>query len=585
MYCICYKSIFVILKKLNPIVKCFKVLLTIAVLLITTISTAQVKKPFTLRYQSSINGDVIVVGNNTISRTATGNYNGSDGNHDFSDNVYVDIDNDLTTFNSSSANLTNPYPGDPCLAIDKVLLYWAAADKGLIVGNGNNAVELDNQPGWNYNQVKIMLPGQTSYTTVSADDVIFSFQRILNPEHDFHYVSGGHYPYFEQIKFNKLVSSVEKINQYTVRFNLHVPDASFLAHLATPYAVILSSEYGSILTEKNMRSYIDTHPIGTGPFKLQEFRAGSLIRFYQHKDYWRKSMPFEQLVYDITTSNTGRLTKLMTGECDIISDPIGHNKITERKDLTLESVTSLDVAYLALNTLKTPLNEPLVRQAINLAINKEAIINATYLGHAVVADSLLPPTSWAFQTTYNNKEYNPEKAKALLAQAGFEQGFEMDLWAPPETTSYNPNSLTMAILIQEDLRSIGITVNIIHDHPPVIIGMSEPANYDSMLSGWSANHPDPDNFFSYLLSCDATLTGSNRAFWCHQTFDNLLEKGLHTAQIEQRKYHYQQALNLLATEMPIIPIAHSKTYKAKNNKISGNFFNNFGVNFINVSKK
>ena len=421
--------------------------------------------------------------------------------------------------------------------------------------------------------------------TLDADDVIFSFQRILNPEHDFHYVSGGHYPYFEQIKFNKLVSSVEKINQYTVRFNLHVPDASFLAHLATPYAVILSSEYGSILTEKNMRSYIDTHPIGTGPFKLQEFRAGSLIRFYQHKDYWRKSMPFEQLVYDITTSNTGRLTKLMTGECDIISDPIGHNKITERKDLTLESVTSLDVAYLALNTLKTPLNEPLVRQAINLAINKEAIINATYLGHAVVADSLLPPTSWAFQTTYNNKEYNPEKAKALLAQAGFEQGFEMDLWAPPETTSYNPNSLTMAILIQEDLRSIGITVNIIHDHPPVIIGMSEPANYDSMLSGWSANHPDPDNFFSYLLSCDATLTGSNRAFWCHQTFDSLLEKGLHTAQIEQRKYHYQQALNLLATEMPIIPIAHSKTYKAKNNKISGNFFNNFGVNFINVSKK
>ena len=421
--------------------------------------------------------------------------------------------------------------------------------------------------------------------TLNADDVIFSFQRILNPEHNFHYVSGGHYPYFEQIKFKKLVSSVEKINQYTVRFNLHVPDASFLAHLATPYAVILSGEYGDILTEKNMRSYIDTHPIGTGPFKLQEFRAGSLIRFYQHKGYWRKSMPFEQLVYDITTSNTGRLTKLMTGECDIISDPIGHNKITERKDLTLESVTSLDVAYLALNTLKAPLNDPLVRQAINLAINKEAIINAAYLGHGVVANSILPPTSWAFKTINNNKEYAPKKAKALLAQAGFKQGFEMDLWAPPETTSYNPNALTMAILIQEDLRSIGITVNIIHDHPPVIIGMSEPANYDSMLSGWSANHPDPDNFFSYLLSCDATQTGSNRAFWCHQTFDGLLEKGLHTAQIEQRKYYYQQVLNLLATEMPIIPIAHSKTYKAKNNKINGKFFNNFGVNFINVSKK
>ncbi|MDA0176489.1 gliding motility-associated C-terminal domain-containing protein [Mesoflavibacter profundi] len=146
-----------------------KAIIFLALILSATFSFAQVKKSFSLRYQSSINGDVIVVGNNTVSRTATGNYNGEDGNHDFADNVYVDIDNDNTTFNSSSANIVNPKPDDPCLAVDKVLLYWAAADKG----NINNNVEADNQPNWNYNQVKLMLPGQTTYSTITADQVIF----------------------------------------------------------------------------------------------------------------------------------------------------------------------------------------------------------------------------------------------------------------------------------------------------------------------------------------------------------------------------------------------------------------------------
>lgn len=120
-----------------------------------------------------------MVANNILSRTATGNYNGEEDNHDFTNNVYVDIDNDNSTFNSSSANLVNPIPNDPCLEIDKVLLYWAAADKGLI----NNGVEAENEPTWDFNNVKLMLPGQTSYTTVTADQVIYR-GRDQNPHID-----------------------------------------------------------------------------------------------------------------------------------------------------------------------------------------------------------------------------------------------------------------------------------------------------------------------------------------------------------------------------------------------------------------
>ncbi|MGJ8691326.1 MAG: ABC transporter substrate-binding protein [Thalassotalea sp.] len=418
---------------------------------------------------------------------------------------------------------------------------------------------------------------------LNADDVIFSFARMLDPEHEFHQTSTGHYPYFERIGFKRNVEKIEKINTHTVRFHLHEPDASFLAHLATQYAVILSAEYADLLASQQLHKNIDTLPIGTGPFKLKEYRVNAFIRYYQHENYWQNKLPIEQLVYDITTSNTSRLTKLMTGECDIIAEPIGHSKIVEHKNLTLESVTTLDISFLAFNTLEPPFNNALVRKAIAHAIDKKAIINAVYFGHGVQAYSILPPVSWAYNAGANTT-YNVNKAVELMAEAGYKDGFEMNLWAPPGQKSYNPNALTMAMLIKEDLKSIGINVNITHEQPEQILGMMTNPNYQAYIHGWTADHPDPDNFFSTLLSCSATETGTNLSFWCHQSFDSLLEKGRQTDKIEQRKFYYNQALKLLNTEMPIVPIAHSKSYMARNNKIEGKFFNSFGVQFSSVRK-
>ncbi|AUC76246.1 Ig-like domain-containing protein [Olleya sp. Bg11-27] len=143
--------------------------LYIVFLLFGFIAKAQVKKAFTPRYNSTLTGEITMVANNALSRTATTDYQGEQDNHDFTNNVYVDIDNDNSTFNSSSANLVNPRPNDSCLEVDKVLLYWAAADKGI----NTAGVESENEPNWNYNNVKLMLPGETVYTTIIADDVIY----------------------------------------------------------------------------------------------------------------------------------------------------------------------------------------------------------------------------------------------------------------------------------------------------------------------------------------------------------------------------------------------------------------------------
>jgi len=430
---------------------------------------------------------------------------------------------------------------------------------------------------------------QTDYFTPSrflnADDVIFSFDRILNAEHPFHLVSGGSYPFFQNINLSKLVEKIEKINDYTIRFHLSHADNSFLANLATDYSIILSAEYAEQLIKQNSKTNIDTHPIGTGPFKLKEYRVGSLIRFYRHEQYWREPAKIEQLVFDITPSNTGRLTKLLANECDVTAYPIAHKKIDQREDLTLEAVTALNVGYFGFNVKKPPFDNKLVRQAVSYAINKQVLLEAVYQGKAELANSIMPNTSWAYDDSISEHEFNPILAKSLLEVAGFPQGFTMDLWAMPVQRPYNPNAITMAKLIQADLSNIGIKVKIVSYEWNTFLHRLKRGEHQSFLLGWSADHPDPDNFFSPMLSCSATHTGSNRTFWCNQEYDDIIQKALQTTNLSLRKKHYAQAMKILFQEIPLIPIAHSKRYQARNEKVMGDILAPFGgISFYHVAK-
>ena len=430
---------------------------------------------------------------------------------------------------------------------------------------------------------------QTDYFTptrlLNADDVIFSFNRILNTEHPYHLVSGGSYPFFQSVNLSKLVAEVEKINDYTIRFHLSHADSSFLANLATDFAIILSAEYGEQLTKQKLKSNIDSRPIGTGPFKLKEYRVGSLIRFYRHEQYWQEPAKIEQLVFDITPSNTGRLTKLLAKECDITAYPIAHKIITQHPDLILEEVTALNVGYFGFNVNKPPFDNILVRQAISYAINKKVLLDAVYQGKAELANSLLPASSWAYDNSISEQEFNPILAKSLLEVAGYGQGFTMDLWAMPVRRAYNPNAITMAKLIQTDLSNIGIKVKIVSYEWNTFLHRLKLGEHQSFLLGWSADHPDPDNFFSPMLSCSATKTGSNRTFWCNEKYDAIIQKALHTNNMRQRKKYYAQAMQILAKEVPLIPIAHSKRYQARGNNVTGEVLAPFGgISFYQVAK-
>lgn len=431
---------------------------------------------------------------------------------------------------------------------------------------------------------------QTDYFTptrfLNADDVLFSFNRILQSKHPFHLVSGGSYPFFQNTGLVNLVEKIEKINDYTIRFHLTHADNAFLANLATDYAIILSAEYADQLVVQKAKSNIDTYPIGTGPFKLKEYRVGSLIRFYRHEQYWQDPAKIEQLVFDITPSNTGRLTKLLAKECDVTAYPIAHNKISENKNLILESMTALNVGYFGFNVKKPPFDNKLVRQAISYAINKQVLLETVYQGKAELANSILPHTSWAFDENAAQQEYNPMLAKSLLEVAGFPYGFTMDLWAMPVQRAYNPNAITMAKLIQADLNNIGIKVNIVTYEWNTFLNRLKLGKHQSFLLGWSADHPDPDNFFSPMLSCSAANTGSNTTFWCNQEYDDIIQQALQTNDINLRKKYYSQAMKIISQEIPLIPIAHSKRYQARSEHVTGEILAAFGgINFYTSGKK
>ncbi|MDP5037027.1 MAG: ABC transporter substrate-binding protein [Alishewanella sp.] len=412
----------------------------------------------------------------------------------------------------------------------------------------------------------------------NADDVVFTFERIMEPSHPYHFLGGGNYPYFQSVNWADLVQQVSAIAPNQVRFELTRPDSSFLSNLATDFAAILSAEYAANLLTHGQQALLDSRPIGTGPFRFREYQKDVLVRLYRNTDYWRGQSAMEQLVFDIVPNNAKRMAKLLTHECDIVAFPrlAELTLISERPDVKVQESTSMNVGFWAFNTTKAPFDQVKVRQALAIAINQSAILQAVYFNQATAAKGILPPTSWAFEQKLPDAEYNPQRARELLAESGLAAGFSMDIWAMPVQRLYNPNALKMAELIQADLANIGVTANIVSYEWNTFRRKLSEGEHDSVLIGWAADNPDPDNFFSPLLSCAAADSGSNRALWCDPTFDLLLSQALSTDNQEARRAYYLAAQRHLHAEMPLVAIAHSQRFQAINANVEGVIINPYG---------
>ncbi|WP_028768233.1 ABC transporter substrate-binding protein [Shewanella fidelis] len=400
----------------------------------------------------------------------------------------------------------------------------------------------------------------------NADDVIFSFNRIIDSENPYHGISQTGYPFFQSIGFTEQVTSIEKIANDEVIFHLKQSNASFLANLATGFSVILSKEYADHLLAVGKPEQLDRMPVGTGPFKLVNYVKNEFIRYHRNDDFWRTLPEFEQLVFNITPQSSARLTKLITGDCSVSALPKAGELpvIKQHPNLEVDTQLGFNVAFWAFNTQKAPFDDVRVRQALAYAVDKQNILRAVYQETAIKANGILPPQSWAYHYNKSSYQYNPEKSRALLADAGIDD-LTIDIWAMPVARIYNPNALKTAELIQADLANIGVNVNIITYDWSVFNQKLNRNDYDSVLIGWNADNSDPDNFFSPIMSCASRESSSNRAQWCSAEMDEILAKAKATTIESERKALYQQAEALFNEHVPMMTFAHATqlTFKSK----------------------
>ncbi|WP_041234288.1 ABC transporter substrate-binding protein SapA [Aeromonas veronii] len=417
----------------------------------------------------------------------------------------------------------------------------------------------------------------------NADDVVFTYARQLDEQHPYHLVSGGDYPYFFSLGQDQLIKKVYKKGPHTVVFELNQPNASFLATLASDYAVILSAEYADQLLNAGTPTLLDSRPIGTGPFSFKEYRHNEFIRYQRHPAYWNGPAKIEQLVYDITPKSAKRLAKLLTGECDVMSTPAASqlSVIKEHPDLSLSVQSGMNVAFLALNTRKPPFNNVKVRQAIASAINVDNLLQAVYFDTGLPANSLLPPLSWGYNPSLPERKPDLKRARQLLKEAGLEQGLEMQVLVQPDARPYNPDAVKTAQLIRSDLAKVGIKLKIVQQEWPVIERRLLNGQYDSLLSGWIADNADPDNFFRQLLSCSAVERGNNYSRWCSPAFDQLLDDAVTTPQLSFRLRNYYYAQTLLNEQLPLIPLAHALRTQVTRSDIEGLTLMPFGGTSFN----
>ncbi|WP_225182609.1 ABC transporter substrate-binding protein SapA [Pectobacterium aroidearum] len=412
---------------------------------------------------------------------------------------------------------------------------------------------------------------------MNADDVIFSFQRMLDEKHPYHDVNGGEYPYFDSLQFADSVQSIRKLGEYSVEIRLNSPDASFLWHLATHYAPILSAEYAQRLAKEDKKERLDREPVGTGPYLLNEYRNGQYIRLTRNDDYWRGLPRMQQVVVDLGSGGTGRLSKLLTGECDVLAYPAASQLTILRNDprLRLSLRPGMNVAYLAFNVRKPPLDDRRVREAIALAINNDRLMQSIYYGTAETAASILPRASWAYDNESQITEYNPQKARQILQDLGL-TNLNLRLWVPSASQSYNPSPLKTAELIQADLAQIGVTVTIVPVEGRFQEARLMELSHDLTLAGWATDSNDPDSFFRPLLSCAAIRSQSNYAHWCDPTFDEVLQNALSSQQLSKRIDYYQQAQRILAEQLPVLPLASSLRLLAYRYDMKGLVLSPFG---------
>lgn len=427
----------------------------------------------------------------------------------------------------------------------------------------------------------------TPTRNLNADDVIFSFQRMLSKAHPFHYVNVEKDTYLYNHPFSNLVNKIIKVDEHTIRFLLNKPDATLLATLAAHYAVIHSKEYAQSLLASGKLEQIDFLPIGTGPYQFKQNSTERIVRYQAHKTPWETPVNIEKLIFDITPNSTKRYAKLLSGECDVITNPASSQvkKISKNKNVTLSSHPTGKISLIAFNTKNDALKDKSIRQAISRSIDVKTILDAVFFDSATTASNLLSDTSWAYNPRTEKLNFSPEASLEKLDLTDFDFTQSLQILAPFKNSIFNPNFYKTAELIQSNLADIGVKSEIIQLRNHELHAALLSGDYDIYLTGISPYIKDPDNLFRPLLSCSSNQIEGNTARFCDVKVQRLLDDTLLETDFVQRVKNYYRLQQYTQDQRVYLPIAHLLRFDVFNKNITGLQMNSLtGINFKAAQK-
>jgi len=392
---------------------------------------------------------------------------------------------------------------------------------------------------------------------VNADAVVFSFERQMDENHPARR-SDSVFSYFEL--FNML-TKVEAVDAKTVRFTLSQSTAFFDSLVAMFCVAIISpTAYASEGKDADGRYKYDfsRHPVGSGPFKFVEWKKAEYIKLTANADHFAGKPKIETLIFKPIKEAQPRLKELESGSLDGMDNPhpVDIKRLAEEgTPLKVLRSPGINICYLAMNTQKKPFDNKKVRQAVAFAINKKRLIQAAYAGIGDPAVSMCP-VSLKGHLAMEDRQLDIAKAKALLKEAGYPNGFEVEFWYPVIQRAYLPDSSATAIQIHQDLKAIGITARLKKvEWTPFLAGTKSGA-HDLCILGWMADFGDPDNFLFTLLDKSQAIPSKaqNVSFYMSDAFSKLVTQARYTIGWEKRKALYAAAQRIAFEDVPVVPL-------------------------------
>lgn len=410
-------------------------------------------------------------------------------------------------------------------------------------------------------------------TDFNAEAVKINFDRFADPEHEYAFADNEYVYFMYSTMFGghkgddgHVVDEVNVVDDYTVEFILNKPLGFFLQNMGMTYFAITSpaalEEFGPEINE---------NPVGTGPFEFISWTKDESIVLEKNDDYWKEGLPkLDKLIFEVIPDNAARLIALRSGDIDIMDglNPDDAEGIETDDELTLHAREENNFGYVGFNVQKEPLDNATLRQALSHAIDREAIVEALYAGYGSVAKNPLPPSYLGYNDDVEGYQYDVEKAKELLAEAGYEDGLEIDLWTMPVARPYMPDPETTAEIIQNNFAEIGVTVNIVREEWAPYLEKTMNGEHEIYMLGWSGTNGDPDYFISSLLHGDL-IGDSNREYYQNEEVDTLLNDAKVEIDQDKRAEMYEEAQAIIGEDVPMVPLVHSKPVMATSNNVTG----------------